>query len=153
MLRRLDDPGEARAWRMIGWTRNFWERFDLGLAALEEGQRRCRATDPTEAECLAIAAERIGSLVQLQRGAEAIAASAELDAAIAANGALGMDTREMADEARAEALVAGGRRGEALEIYRRLILTYSERYGADSNIVERLRERSEQIAAAAAGTD
>lgn len=153
MLRRLDDPGEARAWRMIGWTRNFWERYDLGLAALEEGQRRCRATDPTEAECLAIAAERIGSLVHLQRGAEAIAASAELDATIAAHGALGMDTREMADEARAEALVAGGRRGEALEIYRLLILTYSQRYGADSSIVERLRTRSEQIAAAEAGAD
>lgn len=151
MLRRLDDPGEARAWRMIGWTRNFWERYDLGLAALEQGQQRCRATDPTEAECLAIAAERIGSLVHLKRGAEAITASAELDAAIAANGALGMDTREMADEARAEALAAGGQRDEALEIYRRLIQTYSERYGADSSIVERLRKRSDEIAAAEAG--
>lgn len=149
MLRRLDDPGEARAWRMIGWTRNYWERFDLGLAALDEGQQRCRATDPTEAECLAIAAERIGSLVHLKRGAEAIVASAELDAAIAANGALGMDTREMADEARAEALVAGSRRGEALEIFRLLILTYSQRYGADSSIVERLRARRDEISAAA----
>ncbi len=151
ILRRLDDPGEARAWRMIGWTRNYWERYDLALAALEEGQQRCRSTDPTEAECLAIAAERIGSLVHLKRGTEAIAASAELDAVIAANGALGMDTREMADEARAEALVAGGRHDAALEIYRRLIQTYSERYGADSNIVERLRERTQQIEAAAAG--
>jgi tetratricopeptide (TPR) repeat protein len=148
MLRRLDDPGEARAWRMIGWTRNYWERYDLGLAALDEGQQRCRATDPTEAECLAIAAERIGSLVHLKRGAEAIAASAELDAVIAANGALGMDTREMADKARAEAFVAGGRRGEALEIYERLIRTFSERYGAESSIVERLRARRDQIATA-----
>jgi hypothetical protein len=149
MLRRLDDPGEARAWRMIGWTRNYWERYDLGLAALEEGQKRCRATDPTEAECLAIAAERIGSLVRLKRGAEAIAASAELDAFIAANGALGMDTREMADKARAEAFVAGGRRDEALEIYALLIRTFSERYGADSSIVERLRARRDEISAAA----
>ncbi len=150
MLRRLDHPDEARAWRMIGWTRNFWERYGLALAALEEGHTRCLSKDPAFAECLAIAAERVNSLVRLGRGAEAIAASAQLDAVIAAHGALGMDTREMAAEARAEAYVAGNRHADAIAVYDELIATYGKRYGADSSIVENLRQRREQIAAALA---
>ena len=146
MYRRLDHPMEARAWRMIGWTRNFWELHAEALAALDEGHQRCRSIGPAEAECLAIAAERIGSLVQLERGAEAIAASAELDRTIAEHGALGMDTREMADEARAEALVAGGRNADAVAVFDRLLLTYAERYGADSDIVKRMRSRRDQLA-------
>jgi serine/threonine-protein kinase len=146
MYRRLGHPLEARAWRMIGWTRNFWERYDLALAALDAGRARCRDIGPAEAECLSIAAERVTSLVRLGRGADAIAASAELDRVIEAHGALGMDTREMADEARAEALVAGGRAADALPVFDRLIEVYIARYGTQSSIVDGLRQRRDEVA-------
>jgi ribosomal protein L17 len=52
----------------------------------------------------------------------------------------------MADEARAEAFAANGRRDEALALFDALIAAYSDRYGGEHRIVLTLRERRDEVA-------
>jgi tetratricopeptide (TPR) repeat protein len=147
MYARLDHPLEARAWRLLGWGNHYWERYDRAAAAFDEGFTRCASIGPTTGECMSIAAERVATLVKLGRAAEALAASEALDRIVAASGTPGLDTTQMADEARAEAYAVNGRAAEGVVLYDELIATYSEHYGADSNIVARTRKRRDEIAA------
>jgi hypothetical protein len=149
MYARLGHPGEARAWRLLGSNQHFWERYDLALAAFEEGFARCAIIGPTLPECMSIAAERVSTLVKLARPADALAASEALDRVVAASGTPGMDTDTMALEARAEAYAINGRVAEAVALYDGLVETYGKRYGAESNIVEQIRARRDEIAAMA----
>ncbi|MCE3001208.1 MAG: serine/threonine-protein kinase [Xanthomonadaceae bacterium] len=149
MYARLDHPLEARAWRLLGWGNHYWERYDRAAAAFDEGFTRCASIGPTTGECMSIAAERVATLVKLGRAAEALAASEALDRIVAASGTPGLDTTQMADEARAEAYAVNGRAAEGVVLYDELIATYSEHYGADSNIVARTRKRRDEIAAMA----
>jgi hypothetical protein len=147
MYARLGHPGEARAWRLLGSNQHYWERYELAIAALDEGFVRCEAIGPTLPECMSIAAERVSTLVRLGRPAQALAASEALDRIVAASGTPGMDTATMALEARAEAYAINNRVDEAVALYDGLVETYGKHYGADSNIVEQIRERRDQIAA------
>lgn len=139
-------PYEARAWRLLGMSLNMHGAWARALSALDEGARACERIGAGYAECLSAAAERVTSLARLGRGDEALAASAALDALIAAEGTHGPDTGLMADEARAEAFAANGRRDEALALFDALIAAYSERYGAQHRIVLTLRERRDELA-------
>jgi serine/threonine-protein kinase len=147
MYARLGHPLEARAWRLLGWGNHFWERYERAAEALEQGFARCATIGPTHAECMSIASDRVATLVKLGRAKEALAASEALDRIVASSGTPGLDTTQMADEARAEAYAVNGRVAEAVALYDGLIDTYSANYGADSNIVARTRQRREEIAA------
>lgn len=149
MYARLGHPGEARAWRLLGSNQHFWERYELAIAAFDEGFARCQSIGATQAECLSIAAERVSTLVKLGRAADALAASEALDRIVAASTTPGLDTDTMAVEARAEAYAINGRSGEAVTLYDGLVEIYSQRYGADSSIVEQIRLRRDAIAAMA----
>ncbi len=139
-------PYEARAWRLLGMSLNMHREWARALSALDEGARACQRIGAGYAECLSAAAERVTSLARLGRGDDALAASVALDALIAAEGTHGPDTGLMADEARAEAFAANGRREEALALFDALNAAYSERYGAEHRIVLTLRERRDEVA-------
>lgn len=149
MYARLGHPMEARAWRLLGWGNHYWERYDRAIVAFDEGFARCASIGPTSGECMSIAAERVATLVKLARPAEALAASEALDHIVASSGTPGLDTTQMADEARAEAYAVNGRVAEAVALYDGLVATFSEHYGAGSNIVARTRQRRDEIAAMA----
>jgi serine/threonine-protein kinase len=149
MYARLDHPLEARAWRLLGSGNHYWERYEPAIAAFEEGFARCATIGPTTAECMSIAAERVATLVRLGRAADALAASEALDRIVGLSGTPGLDTTQMADEARAEAYAINGRLPEAMALYDGLIAIFSEHHGADSNIVARTRQRRDELAALA----
>jgi tetratricopeptide (TPR) repeat protein len=139
-------PYEARAWRLLGMSLNMHREWARALSALDEGARACERIGAGYAECLSAAAERVNSLARLGRGGDALAASVALDALIATEGTHGPDTGLMADEARAEAFAANGRRVEALALFDALIAAYSDRYGGEHRIVLTLRERRDEVA-------
>ena len=141
-------PYEARAWRLLGMSRNLQGEWAQALDALDSGQQSCARIGPAYAECLSIAAERITSLARLGRGNDALSASQALDALIASEGAQGADTALMADEARAEALAASGRLAEALPLFDALISAYGQRYGNEHPIVRTLQTRRAELAGA-----
>ncbi|MFY8134383.1 MAG: hypothetical protein ACOVKS_05240, partial [Aquimonas sp.] len=139
-------PYEARAWRLLGMSLNMHGEWARALSALDEGARACERIGAGYAECLSAAAERVNSLARLGRGRDALAASVALDALIATEDTHGPDTGLMADEARAEAFAANGRRVEALALFDALIAAYSDRYGGEHRIVLTLRERRDEVA-------
>jgi serine/threonine-protein kinase len=137
MYRELESEGELRGWRLLG----------VGLegtaadAAIVAGVKRCAELErPRHPECLQLRALDAMRIARIGAGAQALALADAVLADAIARDPKG-DATGVAHEARAEALIALGRRDEAITALRAAEALYRERYGETHRHTRGVQER------------
>ena len=130
MYQALGNIEELRAWRLYHGGLVEWSLWPEALRISEQALSRCRALKWSYSECIYLRAERVIALAQSERAADALREIAELELDVKRFGLTGVDTDVIMVKARAEALLASGKRTEAIALLESLVATYTKRWGA-----------------------
>jgi eukaryotic-like serine/threonine-protein kinase len=139
MHAQLGSKQELRAWRLYHGGLVNWSLWPEAMRISELALPRCKALSWKHTECMYLRAERVVVLAQSERGAQALQEIDALEANVKQFGLTGVDTDVIIVKARAEALLASGKKTQALALLESLLPIYTKRWGAENSFTKQLK--------------